>query len=184
MPCPRRSTTTKKPGFTLLEVAVASTLFLIMTGSLFGLFRQTQYATEAAIESTDKTSILLLLFEKTRSTLKGVRILGPTADKGLEFWKVRSVDGLPQLTGLGRPDYEPGAPAIPDSFFLTLEPNGNLVVNSSHDKRLLTRVGENSTLDFSWNSAAHLLKFSGEIRLNETAQPHKYLFQMYVSNNE
>jgi Prokaryotic N-terminal methylation motif len=183
MLCQRPSMTIRQCGFTLIEVAIASTLFLMMSIVLFSLFQQTQKATGVAIESTDITSKMLLVFEKIQNETKGVRILGPTTDDKLEYWKVRTVDGIPQLTPLGRPDYLPGSPQVPDSAFLYLS-GGKLMSDFQGTSRLLTRVGDGSILKYGWSASTHTLTLAGRIESDGKAQGENFVYKLYVSNNE
>lgn len=180
----RPSTITKGSlGFTLFEVAIASSLFLTMSVVLFALFQQTQRATNVAVESTDTTSKILLVFEKIRNETRGVRIIGSTNDEKLEYWKVRTVDGIPQLNALGRPDYEPGFPNAPDSAFLYLS-GGKLMSDFQGSSRVLTRVGDRSVLVLSWNAASHDLTIAGRIESDGTTQGENFVYKLYIGNNE
>lgn len=181
-----RSTITdrgRRRGFTLLEVSVASSLFLMMSAVLFALFQQTQKATNVAIDSTDTTSKMLLVFEKVRNETRGVRIIGPATDGKLEYWKVKTVNGIPQLNALGRPNYEPGYPQVPDSAFLYLR-DGKLLYDFQGKSQILARVGSQSTLSFDWSAATHILTLGGRIESDGSGQGENFVYKVYVSNNE
>lgn len=180
MHCPRPSTTTRN-GFTLLEVVISTSLFLLMSTALLSLFSQSQRATDKAVESTDTTSTLLLIFEKLRQEIKGVRIVDSTGDK-LEYWMIRTIDGMPQLTPLKRVDYEPGYPDVPHSAFLYLNSDGLLLSDYQGKTKRLANAGPGSSLNFNWNAATHTLILNGEVGMGEMKED--FIYTMYVSNNE
>lgn len=176
-----RPFTTTKAGFTLLEVVISTSLFLLMSTALLSLFSQSRKATDKAVESTDTTSTLLLIFEKIRNEIKGVRIVDGNGEK-LEYWKIRAVDGVPQLTPLKRVDYEPGYPQVPYSAFLYLDSKGLLLSDYQGSTRRLANAGPGSSLNFSWSAATHTLTLIGEVGAGERKED--FIYTMYVSNNE
>jgi prepilin-type N-terminal cleavage/methylation domain-containing protein len=184
MHCLPLSTTTRMKrtrGFTLLELVISTSLFLLMSTALLSLFSQSRRATDKAVESTDTTSTMLLLFEHLRNETKGVRIVGTLGDR-LEYWKIRSVGGVPQLTPIKRVDYEPGYPQAPDPAFLYMNSDGLLLSEFQGKTRRLARAGPGSTLRFIWSAATHTLTLTGEVVTGENRE--EFIYTIYVSNNE
>lgn len=125
---------------------------------------------------------MLLVFEKIRNETRGVRILG-ISNSRLEYWKVLSLNGVPQLNPLGRPNYMPGYPQVPASAFLYLE-DGKLKSDFQQNTRVLARAGKQSVLNFLWNAATHTLTLAGRIESDGKAQGENFVYKVYVSNNE
>lgn len=180
------STTTR--GSTLVEVLVASTLFVGMAAIMALLMRQNQLASQKVIGKSDTTAAMLMVFERIRTELRGARVVGVNATGGLEYWISRKVDGVVQLTPNGFPDWIPGAPADPDVALLQVD-NGILVRDFQGDRQPLVPVGPDGAIVFVWDMGNHTLMVAGAVGEKHGYRVEKnnyetFRYYIQVGNNE
>ncbi len=181
------SITTRK-GSTLVEVLVASTLFVAMAAVMALLMRQNQMASQKIIGQSDTTAAMMMVFERIRSELRGARVVGVNAAGGLEYWISRKVDGVVQITPEGLPDWIPGAPADPDVALIQVD-NGILVRDFQGDRQPLVNMGPDGAIVFVWDVGHHTLMIVGAVGEKHDYRVEKNNYQSFryylqVGNNE
>ena len=185
----RRSTTTS--GTTLIELSVVATIFLGITTVLVTLMLQNQRASTKVSNHTDTTAQLLLVFEKIRNEVRHSRIIGTdTATSGLKYWVYKAVNGIPQVTAAGSPDWLPGYPANPDVALLYSKPSKDALWRDFQGKgQRLAPMGLDGNLKFVWDAGNHTLTLIGGVGQKDAfdATRHNYQafnYNVYLSNND
>ena len=186
MSCRPPSTTTK--GTTLIELTVACTIFLGMTTVLFALLMQNRRSSQKVSGHTDTSAQMMLVFEKVRNEMRGGRIVGLSAQGALRYWRCRMVDGIPQLTAMGQPDWLPGVPADPDVAELSVQ-NGVLVRQFQGIRQVLAPVGKDGQLQFTWNPGVHTLALTGAVGDKDASDTVRnnyqtFIYDVYLTNRE
>lgn len=176
-------------GTTLLELTVASTLFLGMATVLLALLLQNQRSAQKVSGHNDATAQLMLLFERVRAELRVARIV--SVDPGgsrLKYWLARTLNGVPVLSAAGRPDWVPGAPADPDVAEMYVQ--GEALRRDYQGKtKTLARVGKDGQVKFTWNAPIRTLTLSGQVGQldgHDTVRNNRasFSYDIYLSNNE
>lgn len=188
MSCLRQSTTTKSRGTTLIELMVACSIFLGMVSVLFALLLQNRRASQKASSHTDLTAQMMLVFEKVRNEMRGGRIIGLNAQGELLYWRCNMVDGVPQLTAQGKPDWLPGAPADPAVAELGVQ-NGILVREFQGIRQPLAPMGKDGHLQFTWNPGVNTLGLQGGVGQKDAHDTVRnnystFVYEVYLTNRE
>lgn len=183
----RRSTTTRR-GLSLIEVVVASAIFLGMTSVIFALFHQNQRASEKVFSNTDAGAQSLLVFEKVRSELRNARVVGVDSGGRLQYWVLRRVNGVPQVNSSGLADWLPGQPANP-AVALLFSQDGLLWRSFQGQRQPLAPLGDDGSVQFLWNAGLHLVTVSGQVGQTDPhdstrASLRSFNYTLHLSNNE
>lgn len=158
-------------GLSLVEMLVAMTIFLALSGAVLGLMHYNQRASEKATANADTNTRLLVLFEKLRMELRRGRVVECSPDT-LGYWIYRQVDALPVLGTPHRLEFLPGGGVPPDLAQLTaLNTEGRLVRRFQGREEPLAILGRDSVVTFEWEPAYQLLRAEGVVGEKNPARP-------------
>jgi len=179
----------RRRAISLLEVMVASSLFLAMTLLLLGLLSQNRKAGEKAMGHTDASGQATLLLERMRMELRHSRVVGVRGDNTLLYWRARMLNDLPQLDQLGHVDWLPGWPADAEVAELNVARHGNLQRRTGQGIQILSNLGADGALQFAWNPGLATLGLSGTVGVKDRSDPSRsniqtFQYQVCLNNLE
>jgi type II secretory pathway pseudopilin PulG len=158
-----RSRRTRLSGLTLLEMLIATTIFMGLNGAVLALLHYNQKASEKATANADAGTQVLVLFEKLRLELRTGRIVECSEDT-LGYWIYQRDTGLPVFGVPHRLAFLPGGGAPPDLAELTaVGMNGNLTRRFQGREEPLARVGQDGEVRFLWTPALQMLRVEGSV---------------------
>lgn len=150
-------------GLTLIEMLVASTIFMALNGAVLALLHYNQKASEKATANAGASTQVLLVFEKVRLEMRTGRIVDCTDDV-LSYWIYVRDQGLPVPGTPHRLSFLPGGGAPPDTAELTaVGTNGALVRRFQGRQDLLTNIGPDGEVRFQWTPALQMLRVEGVV---------------------
>lgn len=156
----RRSTDIS--ALTLIEMLVTATLFLAISAAMGAMLFQSQRASEKTVATNDADSKALLLFEKLRLELRRGRVIDNPVPEKLHYWVYETENGMPKFSGPGDLVFLSTSGTGPDVAEVTVE-NRNLVRTFQGDKTILTAVGEEGQVTFSWLVGIQALVVDGQV---------------------
>lgn len=150
-------------GFTLIEVLVAASIFIVLNGAIFALMGYNQSASEKASANIDAATRVLILFEKMRLELRNARVID-ASDTELSYWIYEKDQGSPVFDSVNhRLSFLPGNGLAPDVAKLSLAGSDrHLLRTFQGEQQLLAALDKDGELHFAWASGPQRLRVFGQ----------------------
>lgn len=161
-------------GLTLVETLVACFVLSMMLVSVIWIQQTSAKAARQSDLSTDAYRAVMLAVEKLGSEFRGAQVIPPSpGDVTLKYWKPRLVGGVIQILPSGEPDWEPGAPAVPDQAEVRLQSDGWLVRDFQGTVQRLAMLGQGGSVTFDMAAGSRVIEVKVASRLVSPNDPSK-----------